>query len=467
LINHFNPYTTYVDKSPAAPAGIKRNYFFGPGFHQIGIIVKEAFSLQKGYLATLSSWRIRHKRYTWYLDMWVLIFYVAAVFCTSVLGFSWMTVFSIALTIILVTGMCSFYFFFMSLWAVDRSILMFKAIQSRCPHCKRISVVPTFVCPNCGLEHKKLTPGPYGILERKCTCGKRLSTTYFNGRSIYKAICPFCASELAVSNAQQFGIQLVGGVSTGKTTFLAAFWHEYLERIKAARNVSVTAIPETAFAELEYWFQNGDSSATTETNANMYSIIHKYGNKTPVQMTIYDIAGEVFTSLSGNVQQQQFKYCEGIVFVIDPTITSAHISETISGFINEFIGLKGSHSARASDVPVAVIISKADLYKRDIGLPKIKSTFNTSAARYADVDGNSNIELVRNGVCRDFLKTHGYGNALNLIDAAFYKVQYYAVSAMGHPAEPGKKYEPWGVLDPITWLMRQHSTLFQDVVFSL
>jgi len=36
-------------------------------------------------------------------------------------------------------------------------------------------------------------------------------------------------------------------------------------------------------------------------------------------MTIYDIAGEAFTSFSSSMQQQQFQYCEGIVFVVDST----------------------------------------------------------------------------------------------------------------------------------------------------
>jgi GTPase SAR1 family protein len=316
------------------------------------------------------------------------------------------------------------------------------------------------------MEHKKLTPGPYGILERKCTCGKPLSTTYFNGRSKYKAACPFCTSELAASDAQQFGIQLVGGVSTGKTTFLAAFWHEYLARLKVMRGVSISTVPETAFEELEYWFQNGDSTATTETNANMYSIIHKCGDKTPVQMTIYDIAGEAFTSLTSDIQQQQFKYCEGIILVIDPTANPVYTSETISSFIAEFVGLKGRHSIKASYVPIAIVITKADLYKRDIGLPKIKAAFNSGTAKYADSEGNTSIETVRNGVCRDFLGIHGFGNALNLIDASFNNVQYYSVSAMGHPAAPGRIYEPWGVLEPVVWLMHQQNSIFQDILIS-
>lgn len=464
LVRHRDPYTTYVDKSPAASSGIKRNYFFGPGYHQLAVTVKNAFSLQKKYLETLKNWKDIHTDHSWFVDMWIYIFYGAAVFCTSVLGFTWMGIFSLLLSVVLITGMCGFYVFFMSLWAADRLILAYKAIQSRCPRCKRISVVPTFICPDCGTEHKHLTPGPYGILARKCSCGKRLATTYFSGRSKYTAACPFCASEFAASDARQFGIQLVGGVSAGKTTFLAAFWHEYLERVKRMQGISIKASPENAFAELEYWFKNGGSSATTETNANMYSVIHKYGDNTPVQMTFYDIAGEAFASLASDIQQQQFKYCEGIVFVIDPDANPVHASETVSGFIHEFSGLKGSHSRKTSDVPVAVIITKADLYKGEIGLPRIKSTFASGAQKYADADGNTSLEVIRNGICRGFLENHGFGNAMNLIDAGFNKAQYYPVSAMGHPAAVGQKYEPWGVLEPVVWLLQQQSAVFRDIV---
>jgi len=469
LINHKNPYTTYVDKSLDALPGTKRNYFFGPGYHQIAITVKEAFKLQNNHLAALKAWKDRqmHTRGESYSVVVIWIFYYAALFCTFVLGFAWMAVFSILLSVVLVTGMCGFYIYFMSLWGVDRLLLMYKSIQSRCPHCKRISVVPVFVCPDCGMEHKKLTPGPYGILKRKCSCDTCLSTTYFNGRSEYKAICPFCATDLAASDAQQYGIQLVGGVSSGKTTFLAAFWHEYQARLKSVKSISVTATPGNAFAELEYWFQNGDSSATTETNAKMYSLIHTSADKTPVQMTIYDIAGEAFTSLSSDIQQQQFKYCEGIVFVVDPTAKPNDVAETISSFIQKFAGLKGKSSRRVSDVPVAVMISKADLYKGDIGLPKVKAIHHTNAQKYADAAGNVSMELTRNGVCRKFLENNGFGNTLNLIDSEFTLVQYYAVSAMGHSAVPGRKYEPWGVMEPIIWLQRQSGAMFQDVLSAL
>jgi GTPase SAR1 family protein len=467
LLVHINPYTTYVDKSLAAHSETKRNYFFGPGYHQISITVKEALSFQKDRLKGLGDWKDSHTGNVWFLDMWIYIFYGVAVFCASVLGFAWIAVFSMLMPAVLIPVMCVFYVFFALFWGADRLILMFKAIQSRCPECKRISIVPVFICPNCGRQHKKLTPGPYGILTQKCSCEKRLPATCFNGRSRYKAVCPFCDSGLAASDARQFGIQLVGAKESGKTSFLAAFWHEYLEWLKTVRGISITTTPEDEFVELEHWFQNGNSSGTAETNANMYSVIHKEGKKTPVQMTVYDIAGEAFLDFANNIQQQQFQYCEGIVFVIDPTAPPTRISDTVSGFIYEFEGLKGLRSIKASDVPVVVLITKADLYRQEIGLPKISASFNSDAQKYADTRGNTSKELVRNGICRVFLNSRGFSNAVNLIDAKFNKVQYYPVSAMGHPAAFGQKYEPWGVLEPIAWLLQQHGALFQNILSSL
>ena len=464
FINHINPYKTYIDKSPNATIGIKRNYFFGPGYHQIRITVQEAFTLQTNYFSTLGTWKDHQlRRSRWFYNMWIWIFYCAAILCASVLGFLWLVLFSVVLSSVLFTGMCIFYVLFISLWIADRFLLMLRSIQSRCPQCKRISVVPIFICPNCGLEHKNLTPGPYGILKRKCACGENLSTTYFNGRSKYTAVCPFCLSGLAASDAQQFGIQLVGGVSAGKTTFLAAFWHEYLEVLKPKRGVSLSKSPENAFLELEDWFQRGVSVSTTETNANMYSLIHKIDDSTPIQMTIYDIAGEAFSSLGNDIQQQQFQYCEGIVFVVDPIANPTDAANTASSFIHEFSNLKGKHSVKISEVPVAVIISKSDLYKKEVGFPKIKAVLNSDPQKYSDAGGNISLELTRNGICRDFLKNNGFINILNLIEAEFNNVKYYPVSAMGHEAAIGERYEPWGVLEPINWLLQQQGAKFQKI----
>lgn len=456
---NLNPYATYVDKHADLAAGVKRNYCFGPGFHQISEIVKGAFKNLGESQDELKVWKDNAIKHTWFIDMWIYLGYGFAIFCAQVLGCIWVTAFSIGLATIIIVGMIGFFLFFSTLWLTDRIVLIFKSIHNRCPNCKRKSVIPIFVCPTCGLEHKKLVPGPYGVMKRRCTCRTMLSTTFIGGRSEYEAHCPFCDTELFSSSSQQYGIQLVGGVGTGKTTFLAAFWHEYKEWISHRPEVSIEETPADAFADLAEWFNTGKSESTLETNASMYSIIHSFNNRTSVQMTIYDIAGEAFDFAGSDTQQQQFRYCEGFLVVIDPTATPNYVSETVANFINSLDEVKGKHTAKATSIPVAVIITKSDLNKKEIGIPHIKATYKPMP----EAGFQLSIEQHQNNVCRNFLIDHGYMNAVNLIEAEFSNIRYFPVSSMGHSAEDGQ-YEPWGVLDPVFWLMNSDICPIRDMV---
>lgn len=445
---NLDPYETYVDNHADIPAGVKRNYCFGPGFHQIAEIAKGAFAHLRAYRNKLTAWKENAVGHGWYIDIWIHLGYLFAIFCAQVLGFIWTAIFSALLAAVILIGMVGFFLFFSVLWLTDRGVLLVKSIHNRCPSCKRKSVIPVFVCPTCGQEHKKLVPGPYGVMKRKCSCGTMLSTTFLGGRSAYEAHCPFCDTELFSSTSQQYGLQLVGGVGTGKTTFLAAFWHEYKDWLRK-NGVSYELSPSDAFLELEEWFQSGRAEATMETNASMYSIIHSTGPSSSVQMTVYDIAGEAFDFAEGDVQQQQFRYCEGFLLVLDPTADPDYVSATVTNFINSLNEVKGKHAAKAASVPVAVLITKSDIHKKEIGLPRIKATYQPAGE---DGTAAESFEQHRDDVCRDFLLSHGYDNALNLIEAEFAHIRFFPVSAMGHDMESGQ-YEPWGILEPVFWLM--------------
>jgi len=438
LIEYINPYKTYIDKSKNAVKGINRNYFFGPGYYQIINTVKETFNTIKYELSNLTDLKDDKISYKWYLDMWIWIFYILAFGCICIFGFAWAFVFSVILVSVIFTGMCLFYIFFSFLWLTDRIMLMIKSIYCRCGECKKISVVPVFLCstPGCGFKHIKLTPGPYGIFSRKCECKKRMPSTIYNGRSHLQAFCPYCDVELANSGAHHFGVQLVGGTSAGKTTFLAALLHIYPKLLKITKNIQYENYPLNAFNELENWYQKGLSSSTSDTNAAMYSIIRKHGRRVPYQLTIYDIAGEAFNELGNNRQQLQFEYCEIIIFVIDPTADSVLMRDTFSRFIDEFKRLRGLHSNKKSKTPIAVIITKADLYKDDL-----------------DINRSENGQ---NEVCTKFLQNNGYTNIFNLIESEFKNIKYFALSAMGHKPVSGKPYQPWGVEEIAKWI-QNHS----------
>ena len=157
--DNLDPYATYVDKHADVSGGVRRNYCFGPGFHQISEIVKGAFENLSEYRTKLTAWKDKAVQHKWIIDMWIYLGYGFAIFCAQVLGFIWVSAFSIILATAIVIGMIVFFLFFSILWLTDRIVLILKSIHSRCPNCKRKSVIPVFICPTCGLEHKKLVPG--------------------------------------------------------------------------------------------------------------------------------------------------------------------------------------------------------------------------------------------------------------------------------------------------------------------
>ena len=108
---------------------------------------------------------------------------------------------------------------------------------------------------------------------------------------------------------------------------------------------------------------------------------------------------------------------------------------------------------------MAVIITKSDLNKKEIGIPRIKATYKP----VSESDFQLSMEQHQNNICRSFLIEHGYENAVNLIEAEFSNIRYFPVSSMGHNSEDGQ-YEPWGVLDPVLWLMNSDNCPLCDLV---
>lgn len=452
IASNINPYDEYVDTHKNAPKGVRRNYFFGPGFFQVKQIVHDSFHNLK---------QARINRDKWYQNASLnsdnaayqaslFIGYTSATLCTAILGAFWCFIFALILYTIIFIFMGFFFLYYTTLLAVDSLTLLLRSIHSRCPHCKERNFVPVFRCPTCNLPHKSLIPGPYGVIYRKCLCGKKLATTFLGGRYRYQAECKRCGSELYSTNAKQYGIQLVGGIGSGKTTFLSAFCHEYKAWLNIEPKVKFKTVPEEAFQNLDDLFNSGIAEHTLETNGCMYSIFHKLSKRNIIQMSIYDIAGEVFDYSDSPVQQLQFDYCEGIILVVDSTDENSEASIIIGNFINRLDELGNRRSSKMKRVPVAVIITKSDLYKKEIGLPKIKSELKNRQS-----DSSEEIEYwqIQNEICRKFLIDRGQQNAIYLLESKFENIHYFPVSAIGHEMN-NTAYEPWGVLEPVLWLMR-------------
>lgn len=453
----------------------KRSYFFGPGYIQLTGSIKAAFtynSLSGEKVSTTAKGFKGDSDGIWggIKSILGVVYLIIADICIYVIGTILCAVFGLMHGVITTAVMILTYIIFTIVWIVDRLYLLKNKIHSDCPVCHSRFLIPTFMCPECDAMHKKLVPGPYGIWKHKCTCGHKIPSTFLNGRSKLDAYCPDCGSPLVASDARPIVFQLIGGSKSGKTVFLSAYFHKYLEKLRRNRNLEIEISDQYQpfFDELEEWYGGIDCPATAQLNSQMYPLLIKSSLGVKRQFSIYDIAGEMFDGFTadGEILQQQFHYCDGLLFVIDPfssgnlrddrinsgedmsSFSDMPVEDVVTNFINYLVTTGHKKANARCNIPMAILIAKADVreIKRAIGPAKIASIFRNNQSGYASY------EDTRDGECRKFLINIGLSATVENLETEFSNLHYFPVSAMGH-APDGSEYEPWGVTDAIDWML--------------
>ncbi len=480
---NFRDWDWEKDDEPA-----KRSYFFGPGYAQLIGTIKTAFELNywSGVKVSETAKEFRgDSDGVWGVIKTIIsvIYLVIADICIYVIGTALCAVFGLIHGTVTTVVMVLTYIVFTIVWSIDRLYLLINKIRSDCPVCYKRFLIPMFRCPSCGRMHKKLVPGPYGIWKHRCTCGQKIPSTFLNGRSRLEAHCPECGAPLVASDARPVVFQLIGGSKAGKTVFLSACFHEYLERLKRNREIRVEISDQYKpfFDELEGWYRGVDCPATAQLNSQMYPLLINSSLGVRRQFSIYDIAGEMFDGFTADSQivQQQFHYCNGFLFLVDPfssgslredRITSGEdmsdfsnmpVEDVVNNFINYLTSTGHKKANTRCAIPMAVLIVKADVreIKRVIGPAKIASVLKKNPDKYASY------EEARDGECRKFLIDIGLSAAVENLEIAFSNLHYFPVSAMGH-APDGSEYEPWGVTDAIDWMLPLADKELADLITS-
>ncbi len=466
--NYARAITEHVDfsewewKKDSEPA--VRSYFFGPGYQQLRETIADAFKRNRAE-------QKKHKNA-------FLPFRIALFICVNLFGTVIMIIFAAIHGTVTTLVMMITYVVFTVVWALDRVYLQIRRIRSVCPVCKKRSLIPYFVCPQCGEIHKKLVPGPYGILNHTCVCGYSLPATFFNGRSQLDSKCP-CGAMLVASDAVQIGIQLIGGSKSGKSVLLAALFHEYLERLKRVKSLHMEITDEYRpyFDELEDWYKGGEAPPTEYMNSRMYPILLKKKKGIKKQLSVYDIAGEMFDGVTARneVLQEQFHYCSGLMFLIDPfsdgNLRSGRIraggtlgefsnmkpDEVATNFINYLVSTGHARTSERLAVPMAVMIVKSDIteVRRVIGPARLNAM-----VKRGEYTG---YEQARDAECRKFLVDIGLDLAVSTLEAKFSNLHYFPVSAMGHSPD-GDPYEPWGIMEAMDWIMAQADSELNSMI---
>lgn len=459
----------------------RKSYYFEKGYTDLFNTIKGAWTNNKTsathYWSELKNVNSNPVCSGWE-KLFKSVLYIFATLAVVIVGTIVTILISIIHIFILVCIMAIIYIAYSIIWGIDRLYLIRNRIFSPCTVCTKSSeyLIPTYLCPNCGREHSRLTPGVYGILKRECDCGTIIPSTFFNGRRDLKAICPNpeCKSPIYGKESMPICIPVIGGSGVGKTMFITAFVKNFVMCVIPASNWELEHYSREKLdliANIVKNYNEGSVTKTTDKSAISFNFFlkSKDGFWHPEKLFfIYDIAGEVFGGETEDRLQKQYQYCHGIVFIIDPfacpdimnefsskispadraQISQTNPNDALDIFIQKLQDIAGLSPSALSKVPIAVVINKTDIG----GLQKIFDKTALAEIIARDPKKKLTESDARDIACREFLRQNGLGNVVQTIELKFRTNKFFDCSALGHSIGEGPM-RPSHVMIPMRWLL--------------
>jgi len=372
--------------------------------------------------------------------------------------------------------------FFGFITLLDRLFCTINAIANHCPVCQSKFSLPVYIC-SCGREHDRLHPGIYGILKRKCECGRKLPTTFFNGRQKLTSVCPNCRNNIKDGGLHaSWCIPVVGGPSSGKTCYI---------------NMTMMSLEKNALSRYGLHFEhekNGldeyeDNSnrlsrgflpeKTTDLRLRYYQFTLTPDGATKQQISLCDVAGELFDlNLGGNEINTQigFRYSNAFILLIDPLSISEyrnevskviglteykgsvqHIDEMLDTFVRTIQNIFSVDAKAMLNTDVAVVFTKADIPGLDEKIGE-SAVLKTAPSIKIDIKYET-----QNKLCEQFLREYNEENFIHGLKSRFKNIQYFTCSALGHIVN-GQPFVALNVEDPFFWLVKRKSKVIDKAI---
>lgn len=464
-------------------------YLFGPVFEDLAKISRFAFSNLTGTKKFFGRGDIWFTKVLWFvfaLIHVISVFVFGTVFIILSLGlvYALFAIFTVAVYPYVLIG-----------YACEKVYYKISHVSFRCTICKKPYESPYYICPQCGILHKNLKPGKFGIVSRTCICGAKIpvsATSTGHYRSPDKKTvpitiedlgckCPNCGkTKKSSSLSKPISIALVGGASAGKTTFKVAFLRDFIED-ESIRNDLDVSFPDANCSfeyenEIKKQFEGRPIPPTVE-GADSDTITFEYvlsGDRLPTGRTIqlYDLPGEIFTSGDAKEGWNQYTFSEGAVFILDPFVLETvreenadliqnsgmancklGMDELINAFTNTLDSVNVKKKSGKYTLPIAVTINKVDtpLLRRQIGNEAIDYLMKTHPEVF------NNFYDTMDYVCRCFLAKKESKNFIATLDNKFTTVHYFYSSPMGYLPQKGtlQRFRPVNTMAIMQWLIRR------------
>lgn len=381
------------------------------------------------------------------------------------------------------------HFIFLSIWAglavlcVGILALFNKLYEIRyrifspCPACHHTMPMAVHICPACGREHTLLRPSAYGVFKHRCWCGAKLSTLGLLGRNQYTRKCAHCAYVFnnEIGNSAYAGIVFIGGPQAGKSNLTFMVAHELLNTYaKSKPGYSIKFTDEKDEAEylnnIQQFNRGRTLSKTTDMKLQAYTLELRKLQAVGQVLYLYDPAGEVYQDYEALSQQAFFNYVSTLVLVLDPF--SIHLyrqihreaidaaqnrlrpseltMEAVLSRLIELLEQLRKRPGKPTDIPLAVVISKADALDLDeqIGHAAAQRLMQKNPAIVSEADA---IHVL----VEAFLERYEQGNSLRELRSHFTRIKFFSCSALGRPPADNdlRPFQSQRVLEPILWAL--------------
>ncbi len=361
---------------------------------------------------------------------------------------------------------------------VELGLLRLRGITVECPSCQRRVGVPVYECPKCQALHRRLVPGPLGVLARTCRCGTLLPTVLVRGRSKLRAHCGHdsCQGVLPIDGltVPTRHIPVVAGPAAGKTVHtMAAIADLRAQAEKVGLELADEHTTET-FETVEEQLRDITSVPATLPTAPLRAATFFLGRGEQRRLVyLYDPAGERYRSGDRVSGLRFLGAAAGVLLVVDPfalvpvrkrmeddgVALPAHSTEDPGDVAGRFTaGLREHGTATAGGriaLPVAVVLTKCDVLAD--GGP-VRHPYDH--AGLAEEDGEPS-RAARSAAVRQWLDADaGEGGLVRQLATDYARVSYFAVSALdafgAHERASGRTkllVRNDAPSDPLRWLL--------------
>ena len=324
IYNYFTAlFTNFRFEKPSIKTNVKdepaiKSYLYGKGLNDLYKIISDTWALNFKLIGFFLN-EICFKT-----ELVLSLIYIGSAISIFLFG----SIFSIIISILHFLILGSFFIILSIMFSVvlfiEKIYLHIHRYFAACPYCHTKSLLPEYLCNNCGAIHAHLIPNEYGVFYHTCQCGNKLPSTFFLNRGNLQARCVSCHQFLDRTHieSKRLFIPILGGPSVGKTSFMFSSVHQIVEVTAKKLGYETEFIDKNTEMKYNKTVQNMKDGhlpdKTVENIPKAFNLALKKGKHTDLLLYIYDPAGEAYNKTDYISLQKYNEYGSGMIFIIDP-----------------------------------------------------------------------------------------------------------------------------------------------------